>query len=125
MCYNGESQTILKFLGFLVDEYQMKYMFQTFNEYLGFHGPINTYSFYNQYGCFTLLQVVQRGEWSWHVSGKIDTNLYNLLQTEIKQKDFIQHSTMSYKKHLKLLADVIKEQVECSQRFFGITVKKK
>ena len=32
----------------LVEKYNMNFEFQTFDEYLGFPGPINTYSFYNK-----------------------------------------------------------------------------
>jgi len=101
----------------------MSYLFQSFDEYLGFHGPINTYSFYNQHGCFTLHQVVQRGEWGWYVSDKIHRNLYKLLDKEIIQSDFMQHSTISYKKHLKILSSIIQKQLKNSQQFFGITVE--
>ena len=120
--YTGESKTVLKVLGFLSEEYQMKFRFQSFDEYLGFHGPINTYSFYNEQGCFTLHQVVQRGEWGWYVSRKVHANLYELLEKEIRQSDFIRYSTFSYKKHLKMLAGVIRKEVENSQQFFGIVI---
>jgi hypothetical protein len=122
--YRGESKTVLKFLGFLVNEYQMIYLFQSFDEYLGFYGPINTYSFYNKQGCFTLLQVVQRGEWGWYISKKIHTNLYNLLETEIVQNDFVHQSTFSYRKNLKILRDIIRDQLEHSQQFFGVVVQR-
>ena len=120
--YCGESKTILKVLGFLVKKYQMSYKFQSFDEYLGFSGPINTYNFYNEKGCFTLCQVVQRGEWGWYVSKEIHANLPGLLETEINQRDYIHHSSFSYKRTLKVLGDVIREQLEHSQHFLGIEV---
>lgn len=120
--YIGESKTVLKILGFLNEEYGMKFHFQSFDVYMGFRGPINTYSFYNDHGCFTLHHVVQRGEWGWYVSSKIHTNLCELLTKEIRQSDYIQHSTISYKNHLKMLAAIIRKQVESSQQFFGIIV---
>ena len=120
--YCGESKTVLKFLGFLVNEYQMRYRFQNFDEYLVLYGPINTYSFYNEKGCFTLLQIAQRGEWGWYISKKLHTNLPDLLEAEISQHDFIHQRTFSYKKTLKLLANTIREQLEHSKQFFGIVV---
>jgi len=123
--YCGESKTVLKFLGFLVNEYQMRYRFQSFDEYLGFNGPFNAYSFYNEQGCFTLFQAVQRGEWGWYISKKLHTNLLELLETEINQSEFIHRSVFSYKKSLKLLGDSIREQLEHSQQFFGIVVSRK
>lgn len=120
----GKSKTVLKFLGFLIDEYRLDYLFQKFDKYSDFYGPIHAYSFYNDYGCFTLLEVVQRGEWAWYVSEKIYTNLEELLETEIKQTDYIQQQFFSYKTCLKVLGDLIRQQLEHSQQFFGIVVKK-
>ena len=120
--YIGESKSVLKLLEFLIKEYQMKYIFQSFDEYMGFHGPINTYSFYNEHGCFTVLQVVQRGEWGWYTSKKVHENLHDLLETEIRQSDFTQQSTFSYKRNLKILGTVIRKQVETAQHFFGIAI---
>ena len=120
--YTGDSKMVLKVLGFLCKEYRMEFRYQKFDEYLGFCGPINTYSFYNEQGCFTLHQVVQRGEWGWYVSSTVYTNLYELLDIEIRQSDYIPNSTFSYKKNLKMLAQVIRKQIENSQQFFGIEV---
>ena len=87
--YDGQTKLILKFFNFLVQDYGMKFVFQTYSDYYGFFGPIDTYSFYNTYGCFTLLNIVQRGEWGWFVSSKFSTNLNELLKTEINQKTYI------------------------------------
>ena len=34
-----DSKNIMKYLGFLVEDYQMRFSFQTFDEYNGFAGP--------------------------------------------------------------------------------------
>lgn len=120
--YLGESKVILKYLGFLVDDYQMQFSFQSFEEYKGFSGPVNTYSFYNKNGCFTLHQVVQRGEWGWYVSKDYHENQYDLLENEIKQNEFISTNGLSYKKMLKELAFCISNQISASNQFFGIKV---
>ncbi len=49
----------------------------------------------------------------------------NTNETEINQRDYIHRSSFSYKKNLKLLGDVIREQLEHSQHFFGIEVSEK
>lgn len=120
--HSGESKAVLKYLGFLVDDYQMQFSFQSFDEYKGFSGPVNTYRFYNENGCFTLHQVVQRGEWGWYASKEYCENQYDLLETEIKQNEFISENGLSYKKMLKGLAFCILNQISVSNNFFGMKV---
>lgn len=121
--YTGESKNVLKYLGFLVDDYQMQFLFQSFDEYKGFCGPINTYSFYNNNGCFTLHQVVQRGEWGWYVSKELHKDQYALLETEISQNEYIRRGSVFARSSLKNLADIIDEQILVSKEFFGIKVE--
>lgn len=118
--YTGESKTVLKHLCFLVENYQMQFSFQAFDEYKGFCGPVNTYSVYNGNGCFTLHQVVQLGEWGWYVSKEFHENQYDLLEAEIKQNEFISENRLSYKKMLKELASCIRNQISDSNSFLGI-----
>lgn len=68
--YEGKEKLIKKHLSFLINEYNMSFKYQCFNDYKGFKGPIDVYSFYNDNGCFTLHNIVQRGEWGWYVSKK-------------------------------------------------------
>ncbi len=115
-------KTILKHLGFLVEEYGMSFKTQSFDEYIGFCGPFNAYSFYNENGCFTVFHAVQRGEWGWYTSSAISSNLYDLLENEIIQRDYISPCGFSYKKMLKQLADVIRKQILTSKSFFEIEI---
>ncbi len=39
----------------LIDKYDFKYGFNVFSSFLGFLGPFFAYSFYNEYGCFTIV----------------------------------------------------------------------
>lgn len=119
----GQSKVVLKHLNFLIDTYHMSFFFQTFDEYKGFYGPINTYSFYNDYGCFSIVHFVQRGEWAWYTSLKIEKNLYDLLNKEICQRDFIDQSFFSYKKTLRYLSNIILKQIISSGSFFGIKIR--
>lgn len=120
--YIGKTKILLKYLGFLVDIYQMDFKFQSFSEYLGFWGPIDTYSFYNEYGCFTLFHIVQKGELGWYTSKKIGTDLLELLKEEIIQTKYTQKNTYFFRQHIKVLSDVIRKQIDSSQEFFGIRV---
>ena len=117
-----DSKNIMKYLGFLVEDYQMQFSFQTFDEYNGFAGPINTYSFYNEYGCFTIHHIVQRNEWGWYISRNMSEDQYELLENEIIQTDFITAKCLSPKKMLKALAGSVQFQISASKSFFGIRI---
>ena len=122
MNYAGTTKLIKKYLGFLETEYDFKFTFQTFHEYYGFRGPIDTYSFYNQYGCFTLHHVVQKGEWSWYTSKSFSKDQYQLLKTEINQGGYISGRCWFYSTVLKKLSNIIKTHINCYNSFFGIKV---
>ena len=120
--YEGISKKILNHLGFLVSEYQMEFKFQTFSDFNGFCGPVDTYSFYNDNGCFTLHNIVQRGEWGWFTSKYFSDDQYELLQKEIKQTDYIKKFHLTYSGVLKELAAFIKKQIQETDRFFNISI---
>lgn len=122
MRYIGNTKLIQKHLGFLETEYDFKFSFQTFDDYNGFYGPIDTYSFYNNFGCFTLHHVVQRNEWSWFTSKKFSTNQYELLEIEINQTNYICGFRLFYSSVLKELASIIRKQIELYSGFFDICV---
>ena len=118
----GYTKLILKYLGFLKDNYGFNFKFQTFSEYMNFSGPIYTYSFYNDYGCFTLHNVAQKNEWGWFVSRKFSLDQYELLSKEIIQTDFLQKNYWFLSSILKDLALTIKSQIKKNSNFFGIRV---
>lgn len=122
MKYTGKTKLIKKHLGFLETDYDLKFAFQTFEDYKGFCGPIDTYSFYNDFGCFTLHNIVQKGEWGWFVSKKFSQNQYELLESEIDQRNYIDKRYWLYRSVLKKLGEIIKNQIELSGGFFGILV---
>lgn len=123
--YNGSTKLILKHLGFLIDKYDLKFSFQTFDDYRGFYGPIDTYSFYNEYGCFTLHNIVQRGEWGWFLSKKFSTNQYELLEKKIDPNLYISTNCWLYSSVLKRLANSIRAQITITSFMFGIKINKK
>lgn len=125
MKYLGSTKLILKYLGFLESEYGMKFNFQTFKDFQGFYGPIDTYSFHNESGCFTLHNIVQKGEWGWYVCREFSTDQYALLKREINQKAYIKKRCWTTKALIKELSQVIKNQIACSGCFFGIKMEDK
>ena len=121
--YNGKTKLILKYLGFLTEEYGFCFRFQSFDDYNGFCGPIDTYSFYNQHGCFTLHHVVQKGEWRWFRSREFSTNQYNLLEKELNPNLYISNHHWLYRTVLKQMAASIKRQTLTTGTVFGIKTK--
>lgn len=121
--YIGKEKLILKHLGFLVNQYKMKYSFQSFKEYRGFNGPIDYYSFYNKNGCLTFQHIVQRGEWGWFVSKKYSNDQYLLLEQEISQKNYITKRIYSLNGMFKELARVLQEEIQANGTIFNIKIE--
>ena len=120
--YLGKTKTILKFLGFLQLEFGMNFEFQTFDNYYGFAGPVDTYSFYNQNGCFTLHNIVQRGEWGWYISDEFYCDQYRLLQTEICQSDYLKKSYLFLSSWLRDLSNILRKEASEKGRIFNINL---
>lgn len=118
--YEGKEKLIKKHLSFLINEYNMSFKYQCFNDYKGFKGPIDVYSFYNYNGCFTLHNIVQRGEWGWYVSKKISTNQFELIEKEIRQVDYLKKSYFLTSSWLKELCKILKEEASTNNTIFGI-----
>ena len=121
MEYIGKTKMVLKHLGFLEKKYGLIFVFQSFDDYNGFYGPIDTYSFYNDFGCFTLHNIVQKGEWGLFVSKEFSTDQYQLLNTEINQKVYFRKYLL-FSSFLKDIAKVIVNQISLNKNFFGIKV---
>lgn len=128
--YEGITKKILTIFGFLIREYNLQFKFQTFDKYLYFCGPIDTYSFYNDFGCFTLHNVVQKGEWTMYKSAKFTEDQYKLMAQRIYEIDYsymrnIKKWCWTTTGWLKLLAQAIKEEIDKEGTLFGIRVEKK
>lgn len=119
LMYNGKTKLVLKYLGFL-KEHGMEFKFQSFSEYKGFSGPIDTYSFYNQNGCFTMHNIVQRNEWNWFVSKSFSENQYKLLEKEISQNLYITKRYWLYSRVLSELSNLLKFEILSTGAVFGI-----
>lgn len=122
--YKGNTKLVLKHLGFLKDDYGFCFSFQTFNDYHGFCGPIDTYSFYNNNGCFTLHNIVQKGEWTWFLSKNYSNDQYELMNKKIDPNLYIATNCWMYSTILKRLSVSIKKQITTSGKVFGIAIGK-
>lgn len=102
---------IFKYLGFLETGLGMTFKKQTFTSYLGFAGPIDTYSFYNEFGCITFHHIVQKGEWGWFTSKKFSSNQGNLLEKEIRQREYLNKSYYFTSSWLRDLQEALKNEL--------------
>ena len=123
--YEGKTKKILTIFGFLIREYNLQFKFQTFGMYHNFYGPMDTYSFYNEFGCFTLHNAVQRGEWGLYKSEKFSEDQYKLMAREIYDCDYPTKWHWTTTGWLKDLAQAIKEGIDKEGTLFGIRVEKK
>lgn len=118
--YISQSKIVLEYLKFLLDEYGFNYRFQMFDSFHDFHGPIEAYSFYNRYGCFTLHHIVQRGEWELYISDHVSTNQSELTANKIDLTLYISRPCWRIRTFLKRLSYSIKYQISSTGHFFGI-----
>ena len=123
--YEGKTKKILTIFGFLIREYNLQFKFQTFSMYHNFYGPMDTYSFYNEFGCFTLHNAVQRGEWGLYKSEKFSEDQYKLMAREIYDCDYPTKWHWTTTGWLKDLAQAKKEEIDKKGTMLGIRVEKK
>lgn len=121
--YQGKTKKILSHLSFLTQKYGFRFKFQTFEKWHDFYGPMDTYSFYNEFGCLTLHNAVQRGEWAIYLADKFSENQYELMKCEICQSDYMTKSYWTFNGWIKGLSQVIKKQIEKEGNLFGIILK--
>ena len=122
--YNGLTKKVLKHLDFLVKDYNFQFSFQTFERWHNFLGPMDAYSFYNEFGCLTLHNAVQRGEWGVFVAKKFSTDQYALMKQEVCLANYTTKSCWTTTGLLKILSQVIKTEIVEKQSIFDIPIKK-
>lgn len=118
-----KSKWILRYFGFLMDDYGMKFAVQTFHQYAGFSGPIYVYSFYNENGCFSFHYIVQRDEWGWYTSKNFSNQQNELMEQEINQKQYLNQSYNSIKSALLDLSEKLKAEIADKGSVFGIQLR--
>ena len=114
---------------FLFDKYHFKYGYNNFSSFYDFLGPFDAYSFYNEYGCFTILYAVQRNEVEYYISKEFSNKQKILFEINISEQIFkilknLRKNLLNLvKKDNVLLSNYIVEQIEKNGEFFGIKVK--
>lgn len=117
-----------KVFKFLIDKYDFKYGFNNFALFHDFLGPFDAYSFYNKYGCFTILHAVQRNEIEYYVSKEFSNKQEILFEVKISEQVFkilkqLRISPLNwFKSDNVLLVDYIVNEIKNGGSFFGIKV---
>ena len=121
---------------FLVKDYDLSYKYQEFINCYGSSWTVQTHSFYNYSGCFTIYIEVQRGMNFWYASS-FSTERKELCEREIDvstiepqvwdkhKKIWIFRNPFFWwnnKKVLCTLAEVLKVHLAKTNDFFGIYV---
>lgn len=70
--WNMDEDKVKKNLDFLCSKYQMKYALGEFEHYLGTNAVLVTYSYYNEFGCFTIANVPVRGDVTYYRLDSVD-----------------------------------------------------
>ena len=65
-------EKVKNILGFLCLKYKMNYSFVEYENYLGTNADLLTYSYYNEFGCFTIAHVPVRGDVMYYRLDSID-----------------------------------------------------
>lgn len=119
----GCSETVSRYLGFLENQYKMSSFFQEKVDVEGIENPTYVYSYYNQHGCFTLLQIAQRNEWECYWSKSFTEDIDSLLSVRIRQKDFCNKSVFTTRGFLRVVAQYIQKNILHEGCFWGIKVE--
>ena len=70
---------IERLFGFLSRDLGLKYSHQGFKKCYGGNWYVDTYSFYNESGCFTIYELSERGEWAFYYTKKYSKKMEELL----------------------------------------------
>ena len=127
---------IEEMFGFLKEEYNLSYKYQEFFNCYGGNWTVQTHSFYNASGCFTIYVEVQRGINFWYAP-RFSTERKALCEREIdvslieppiwnKHERFFVFKNPFFwwndNKVLMVLAEALKAHLAKENEFFGIQV---
>ncbi len=130
-------QYAVKELMFLVEKYNLKFTEQIFKSTPFGNWITKTYSFYNDSGCFTIFELLQRDEIDFYFSDVFSTDYLVLKQRKLNVWDnneiLKKHQKWifglknpffwySKKKYMKALAETIKEKISENKEFFGVKI---
>lgn len=129
-------------LDFLVEEYAFKYVYQLFENCPFGNWCTETYSYYNDNGCFTITNICVRGDVGYvHLKNieLLKTFMYsdaservkyliniNSIEEEIWKKhekaSLFKRFFWGDKKYLSIVAEIIRSQIKKNGAFFGIKI---
>lgn len=136
-------ETVKEYLGFLIIKYHMNYQYNVFDKYLGTNAILQTYTFYNNGGCFVIHDVPVKGEVEYIMLDDIkmvtqygkkpsDVKKRIIDITSVEKKIWERHENFGPFKNpffwlnnnsvLKVLARVIEKQIRETGQFYGIMV---
>ncbi len=109
VCKTTEEQ-VKNILGFLCLKYKMNYSLGEYENYLGTNAVLLTYSYYNEFGCFTIAHVPVRGEVTYYRLDSIDQITDIILRHDLNlgvitpknEKKFREHSQNILKHELSI-----------------------
>ena len=113
----------------LIDKFDFQYGFNIFSSFNDFLGPFYAYSFYNEYGCFTILHAVQRNEIEYYVSKEFSKKQEILFDMKISEQIFklLKHLRKNplnwFKRDNVLLVNYIADEIKKKGEFFGIKIR--
>ena len=135
-CSQGVFMNIEELFCFLKKDYNLSYKYQEFNNCYGGNWTVQTHSFYNESGCFTIYCEIQRGLGFWYAS-RFSTERTELCEREIdvssiepqiwdkNERIWIFKNPFFWwnaNKVLSTLAQVLKAHLAKYNDFFGIQV---
>lgn len=121
----------------LAKKYNLKFLKQCFKNCFGGHWYVETYSIYNDNGCFTIHALLQRGEWDFYISDKISNDRKELTKKAINileyEKDIWSKEQRilgiknpfffwGIRKTLSTLLKVLEYEITNKKEFFGIKI---
>ena len=121
---------------FLIKDYNLAYRYQEFSNCYGLGWTVQTHSFYNDSGCFTIYIEIQRGMEFWYAS-RFSTECNELCErgidvSSIEPQIWSKHERvgifknpffwLSDNKVLITLAEALKVHLAKDNEFFGIQV---
>ena len=101
-----------------------------FSEFNDFLGPFDAHSFYNDYGCFTILHAVQRNEIEYYISHEFSNSKKILFEMKISEQVFkimkqLRVNPLNlFKRDNTLVAKFIVDEINKKGEFFGIKVER-
>ena len=128
---------IEELLGFLVKEYNLSYKYQEFTNCYGGNWIVQTYSFYNDSGCFTICFIPQKNELDFYYASQFSNERKDLCEKmidicEIEPDIWDKHTKVGFfhrpffwcnnKKILSALAEALRVHLSKDNNFFGIQV---